>query len=46
MAEHDPAWYADLTGSRDPRYIREFKAANCIEVFAENVVTRKKFVLL
>jgi len=26
----------------DPRYIREFKAAHCIEIFAENVTTRKK----
>ena len=28
--------------SRDPRFIREFKAKYCIEVFAENTVTRKK----
>ncbi|TDL29375.1 mitochondrial genome maintenance MGM101 [Rickenella mellea] len=26
----------------DPRFIREFKAKHCIEVFAENVVTKKK----
>ncbi|KAF9651696.1 mitochondrial genome maintenance MGM101 [Thelephora ganbajun] len=26
----------------DPRYIREFKAANCVEVYAENVTTKKK----
>lgn len=26
----------------DPRFIREFKAAHCVEVFAENLTTRKK----
>jgi hypothetical protein len=27
---------------RDPRYIREFKAKHCVEVFAEHVPTKKK----
>jgi len=26
----------------DPRFIREFKAKHCVEVFAENVITKKK----
>jgi len=26
----------------DPRFIREFKAAHCVEVFAENVITKRK----
>ena len=30
--------------SRDPRFIREFKAKYCMEVFAENVTTKKKLV--
>ena len=29
---------------RDPRFIREFKAAHCVERFAENVTTKKKCV--
>ena len=28
---------------RDPRFIREFKAKHCIEVFAENITTKKKY---
>ena len=31
---------------RDPRFIREFKAAHCVEVFAEHVTTKKKCVSL
>jgi len=34
-----------LVTLRDPRYIREFKAAHCVEVFAENVTTKKKCVI-
>ena len=29
----------------DPRFIREFKAKHCVEVFAEHVTTKKKWVL-
>jgi len=29
---------------RDPRFIREFKAKYCVEVFAEHVPTKKKYV--
>jgi hypothetical protein len=29
---------------RDPRFIREFKAKHCVEVFAENLTTKKKYV--
>jgi hypothetical protein len=29
---------------RDPRFIREFKAKHCVEIFAENVTTKKKCV--
>lgn len=31
---------------RDPRFIREFKAKYCMEVFVEHVPTKKKFVFL
>ena len=27
--------------SRDPRFIRKFKRENCVEAFAEHVVTKK-----
>lgn len=30
----------------DPRFIREFKAKHCVEVFAEHVPTKKKWVTL
>lgn len=33
-----------LTPHRDPRFIREFKAKYCVEVFAEHVPTKKKYV--
>lgn len=29
---------------RDPRFIREFKEKYCVEVFAEHVPTKKKYV--
>jgi len=29
---------------RDPRFIREFKAKYCVEVFAEHLPTKKKYV--
>lgn len=29
---------------RDPRFIREFKAKTCVEVFAEHLPTKKKYV--
>ena len=29
---------------RDPRFIREFKAKHCVEVFVEHVPTKKKCV--
>jgi len=29
----------------DPRFIREFKATYCVEVFAEHVPTKKKYVM-
>jgi hypothetical protein len=31
---------------RDPRFIREFKAKYCVEVFAEHLSTKKKYVHL
>jgi hypothetical protein len=33
---------ADPSVLRDPRFIREFKAAHCVEVFAEHATTKKK----
>lgn len=32
------------TSPRDPRFIREFKAKYCVEVFAEHLPTKKKYV--
>jgi hypothetical protein len=28
--------------TRDPRFVREFKAGNCVEVFAEHIPTGRK----
>jgi hypothetical protein len=40
---HRPAFLTRIFSSpRDPRFIREFKSKYCIEVFAENVTTKKK----
>lgn len=35
--------HAELLG-RDPRFIRQFKAQYCAEIFAEHVTTKKKWV--
>lgn len=37
--------YTNLGALRDPRFIREFKAAHCVELFAENVTTKKKCLI-
>lgn len=34
-----------IPGIRDPRFIREFKAEHCVEVFAEHLPTKKKYVM-
>jgi hypothetical protein len=41
---YDRFGYVDPAVHRDPRYIREFKVANGVEVFAEHATTKKKCV--
>lgn len=35
------AIFLGWTNDRDPRFIRKFKKENCVEAFAEHVVTKK-----
>ncbi len=37
--------FFSFSAHRDPRFIREFKAKHCVEVFAENTTTKKKYVV-